>query len=98
MERLIERGEMLKVEKKRRLAKQRKRAQKRAHRVLHTETNERARTDKLDVDTLATLWTQIESDVDAVLRGDVPPTANISPMNMLLEVSDEQFQCVNCCF
>jgi hypothetical protein len=88
MDHIIKAGELQIVAKRKRIAKQRK---KKAKQMIK-DAQERAKTDKMNGEELEELWKELVSDIGDVLEGKVQANDDISPINTLLKVSDEQHQ------
>jgi flagellar biosynthesis/type III secretory pathway chaperone len=88
MDHIVKAGELQIVAKRKRIAKQRKKKAKQ----LMKETEERSKTDRMDDDALGELWSELISEIRDVLDGKIAANDDISPINILLKVSDEQHQ------
>lgn len=91
MERLNKLGELVFVAKKKRNRRRRKKAQVEARQKL-TAAEEAARCDRLEAEERQALWLELEQETKDVLGGKLAPTADISPINILLEVDDDVHQ------
>ncbi|KAI6221858.1 TIMELESS domain-containing protein [Aphelenchoides fujianensis] len=91
LEPIIKKGELIKVAKRKRLVKRKKKEQRKAKEML-VEANEQAKTDALDEQQLEELWTELTAEVDDVLSGKIEATADVFPINSLLQVTDEKHQ------
>ncbi|KAI6221835.1 TIMELESS domain-containing protein [Aphelenchoides fujianensis] len=83
LERIIKKGELIKVAKRKRLVKRKKKEQRKAKEML-VEANEQAKTDALDEQQLEELWTELTAEVDDVLGGKIEATADVFPINALM--------------
>lgn len=88
MERIIKTGQLQVVAKRKRIAKQRKKKAKQ----LMKETEDRCKTDQMPEEQLSEMWDELLGEVRDVLEGKIQANEEISPINILLKVSDEQHQ------
>lgn len=88
MDHIIKTGELQIVAKRKRIAKQRKKKAKK----MMKETEERSKTDKMSEEQLNELWDEVTPEIQDVLEGKIEANEEISPINILLKVSDEQHQ------
>jgi hypothetical protein len=88
MEHIIDIGELQVVAKRKRIAKQRKKKAKEAIK----ETKDKSKIDKMKANDLAELWDDLLLEITDVLEGKIDANEEISPMNVLLKVEDEQHQ------
>lgn len=91
MEKYTKKGELIKVEKKKRIANRRRKAKHirevpREHRPVLYEIDSMIRSE------LESLWSDLISEVNDVVSGIISPTVDVSPIDALITVDDAKQQ------
>lgn len=88
MEHIIKAGKLHTVAKRKRIAKRRKKKAKEAMQ----KAQKSSEVDKMCDDELEKLWDELSGEINDVLEGKISVNEEISPIDILLTVEDEQHQ------
>lgn len=91
MEKIVKRGELNTVAKRKKIQKKKQKIQKKAKEAVE-ENDKSAEVDKMEEEKLKELWTEIKGEVNDCVTGKVQPTENMLPIDSTLKAEDAEHQ------